>query len=525
LHAVIALQEELGSRRMDRDRMMRRAAECVRDVVSADYAAVALPCDEALEYTVLAGQPLPAAPIRLHRGASLTGWCLENRRAVRCDEIEADPRGSVVARGSLGARSLLNAPLVAQGTAIGVLSTLSRQPRAFTDADLRAVELIAGVLSAAMLNASTHADREVLLAERSAALEHVRQSEELHRALTEHSEDLINILDARGTITYVCPAVTRVLGWTVAEMQGKLVREHVHPDDRHVMIATHRELLAEPGGSRHMTVRLRHKDGTWRYLEGYGRNLLHVPAVRGITSNARDVTERRLLEEQLRQSQKMEAVGQLAGGVAHDFNNVLSAITGYGELLAQDLTDGDLRENVLEINRAAWRGAELTKKLLAFSRKQVMRVEVLDAVEVVRGIEKMLRHVIPDDVTLQASYPAEPLPVEIDRTQLEQVLMNLIINARDALPNGGCIRLELERQLVSDIGRIRVIDNGIGMSEETRSHIFEPFFTTKGEGKGTGLGLAVVYGIIRQLRGSIAVESRLGTGTEFTIRLPLHRAV
>jgi signal transduction histidine kinase/CheY-like chemotaxis protein len=250
----------------------------------------------------------------------------------------------------------------------------------------------------------------------------------------------------------------------------------------------------------------------------------------GIT---RDVTERLHLEEQLRNAQQMEAIGRLAGGIAHDFNNILSIIMGHGELLlATANLDADGKNGVDQIRRAADRAASLTQQLLAFSRKQVLQPRVLDLNETVSGIQKMLTRVIGEDIELIANLGATPMTVRADPGQLEQVLMNLAVNARDAMPEGGKIMMETSqvtiaaeeaRDLDLPSGRyvvLRVTDTGHGMDQVTLSHVFEPFFTTKPMGKGTGLGLATVYGIVKQSGGSIQVESESDRGTGFRIYLP-----
>ncbi|HEV8266737.1 MAG TPA: ATP-binding protein, partial [Thermoanaerobaculia bacterium] len=234
-----------------------------------------------------------------------------------------------------------------------------------------------------------------------------------------------------------------------------------------------------------------------------------------------DVTERNRLEDQLRQAQKMEAVGQLAGGIAHDFNNIITVILGYGDLLASELEGKDHRHEYLsEVRLAAERAAALTRQLLAFSRKQVLEPRVLDLNEVVSGITPMLRRLIGEDVELTTALADDLAAICADPGQVEQVVMNLVVNARDAMPRGGRLTIATANGEVDGQVELVVRDTGTGMDAETRMHLFEPFFTTKPVGQGTGLGLATVYGIVRQSGGDISVASDLGHGTTFTVSFP-----
>jgi PAS domain S-box-containing protein len=257
---------------------------------------------------------------------------------------------------------------------------------------------------------------------------------------------------------------------------------------------------------------------------------------RAMTGFIRDITERRLLEEQLRQSQKLEAIGRLAGGVAHDFNNILMSIMGSADLLLMDTTDELVRAEIIEIKQSVERGAGLTRQLLAFSRRQATRARLFALGDVVGGMETMLRRLIGPEIDLRI-VRSGPVMVHADPAQIEQVILNLVINARDAMPEGGRLTISVDdieldeaSAAVNAEGRtgryalLSVTDTGTGMDENTRARLFEPFFSTKEQGKGTGLGLSIVYGIVKQSTGYITVSSERGRGTMFLIYLPLATA-
>ena len=312
----------------------------------------------------------------------------------------------------------------------------------------------------------------------------LRSREELFRSLIENASDVITILTADGTSLYESPSVERVLGWTPEELVGRTSFALLHKDDLERVKPTFAAILAgeEPGP---IEFRLRHRDGSWRMVEAIGRRR-RQDGEWVVVINYRDVTDQRQLQEQLLHSQKLEAVGRLAGGIAHDFNNLLTAIGGYSEFLVAGFDDDDPRRaDALEIVRASDRAAALTSQLLAFSRRQVLSAEVLDLGDVVAGLESLLSRLLGDGVELSTSVAPGCL-VRADRGQLEQVITNLALNARDAMPAGGTVELAV-RRLDGEVELI-VRDSGVGMYPETIAHAFEPFFTTKDEGKGTGLG-------------------------------------
>ncbi len=354
--------------------------------------------------------------------------------------------------------------------------------------------------------------------------------EERWRALIENSGDAISLVDGSGQIIYASPSTANVLGYQPDELIGRPARELVHPDDQPMTRTEHERLQRRPGRSAVIPpFRVRHRDGSWRWVEAVWSNLLEVASVAAVVANYRDVTERVRLEEQLRHSQKMEAIGLLAGGVAHDFNNLLTVIIGFAESAALALPpDHVASEDLVKVTDAARSAADLTSKLLAFSRRQILRFEVFDLRDLLRSFIGLLERIVGEDVTVEIAESPDPLPLEGDPVQLQQVLLNLCTNARQAMPSGGKLRIEARRVLRASDGaapprercELTVADTGIGMEEATRARAFEPFFTTRSG--GTGLGLSVVFGVVKGHRGSIEIESARGVGTTVRIELPLH---
>ncbi|HZT83201.1 MAG TPA: PAS domain S-box protein [Gemmataceae bacterium] len=428
-----------------------------------------------------------------------------------------------------GWRTTVTVPVAHGGDAFGVLELHSREPRPRDDALLETLATVGTYLGQFL--------------QRDRAEEAVRQSEARKAAVLEASPDAIITLDHEGRVLELNPAAEAIFGRPRAAVLGREAAEVLFPP--HARDGFRQEMGrrgpgdgGRPGGAR--ATEACHADGRAIPVE------VTITRIRTtgeplFTAYIRDLSERKQAEEALRQTeekflqaQKMEAVGRLAGGVAHDFNNLLTVIMGYTEAVLADLgADHPAREMLDEVARAGERAAALTRQLLAFSRKQMLVPEVLDLNAVVADFQKMIGRLIGEDIQL-LTLPGDGLrPVKVDPGQLEQVLMNLVVNARDAMPQGGRLTIETANaDLDEDYARacpevqpgpyvlLAVTDTGCGMDEATRARIFEPFFTTKERGKGTGLGLATVYGIVRQSGGHIAVYSEPGKGTAFKVYLP-----
>jgi len=399
-----------------------------------------------------------------------------------------------------------------------------------TEAELQAVhvglEARVAERTSELAAANTVLKNEIV--EHHHATAELRTSQERFNQLAENIHQAFWITTPNKSETiYVSPAFERVFGCSREEFykDSSSLLKHVHPDDRTVLIAA---LPQQAQGEWEHEYRFIRPDGAVRWMREIAfpvRNPAgEVFRVAGLTE---DITERKSLEQQFLQAQRMDAIGQLSGGIAHDFNNLLTAISSCCDLLRASVQDKEKPRSYLEIiQTAVQRGASLTRQLLTFSRRQVLTPQVLDLNTVVHGMTDMLRRVIGDDIRLDLELCTSPCRVNADTGQMEQVLMNLCVNARDAMPQGG-------RLSITTLGKVthisqgnaaqvalRVTDTGSGMDAATQARVFEPFFTTKEVGKGTGLGLSTVYGIVRQCGGSIILESKPGCGASFTIFLP-----
>ena len=437
---------------------------------------------------------------------------------VLADPLWADYRDVATA---YGFRACWSTPVfAADGGVLGTFAMYYRTPRRPSEADLRIIETATWLVGIAI--------------ERHRALARLRAQERDLRALLENAPDVIARFDRSLRCTYVNAAAERATGRPRAAFLGRTPAEmNVFAEGAALWEAALRRVV-ETGAEERVELRLDGPAGP-RHHEA---RLVPEPgpdgAVESVLVVGRDITERVRLEEQFRQVQKLEAMGQLAGGVAHDFNNLLTGILGNAELLLEDLPPGDpRREQVEEIRRVVQRGAAVTRQLLAVARRQPVEPRLLDLNEVVLDMERMLRSLIGVEIEFVTDLAPRAMRVRADPGQMEQVLLNLAVNARDAMPRGG--RLTIATALVDVDGEpspeddpvppgryvvLSVADTGVGMDASVRARIFEPFFTTKPKGKGTGLGLATVYGIVRQSGGHVGVTTAPGQGTTFRIYLP-----
>ncbi len=621
------------------------------------------------------------------RSSSFCAHAIADRKIMTVPDAKLDPRfaDNPLVTSEPFIRFYAGQPLAApDGSLVGTLCIIDRKPRAFGNpqdqqllADLaHCVENeLANLELVRVLEREQQAQIAALEANKQLQLanEQISQSERLFRALIEHSTEMITLINANGTVKYQSPSVSTIMGYNEEDLANRSSFDLVHPDDLSAHLERFQTLFEYPGKVVPSHFRFLHKDGSWRYIEATGQNLLAEPEIEAVVVNGQDVTERKKVEmalhrseemlnmaleaagigiweytvstgevrwsdqvepllgyapgtfggtyetilamalpedrerlnqavedsiqnhtdyqieyrvvrpdggiqwlegkgrgfydengkvlslngtvqditarketeealavsqQQLLQSQKMEAVGRLAGGIAHDFNNILTAILGYAELGIVTMVEGQAGQaELVEIAKEAERAASLTRQLLIFSRKQLIKTQRVDLNQLVRNLNRLLGRLIGEDIRLVFVPGTDLAGVEADPNQLEQVIMNLAVNARDAMPDGGVLTLETAKVEISEeyarrhkefkpgrFIKFSVKDTGTGMDEATKARMFEPFFTTKPSGKGTGLGLATVYGIVYQSGGFIIVESKLHQGSAFYLYLPIARS-
>ena len=417
----------------------------------------------------------------------------------------------------------LSTDLVVRGHVVGSVDVGYRSSHspgdgagAFFEDERRLLTLLARMLSEA--------------AQRVAYEEALLRSEERLRSLFDHNPQAVYGIDVNGRVTSANPAAQALIGFSLDELRGMTFVELLVPDDVPEAERVFGRVVHH-GEPSSYEIRVRTRTGDVRELSGVSVPIVVQGEVVGVFGVAEDATERKDLEAQLRQAQKMEAIGRMAGGIAHDFNNLLTAISGHADLVYEQLQpQASLREDMEEIRQATTRAAALTRQLLAFSRRERVQLQVLDLNGVVRDVERLLRRLIGEQIELRAELGAHDAGIKGDRGYIEQVLMNLAVNARDAMPDGGVLTIQtMEVQVPNgrrrtlkpgQYVRLTVRDTGTGMTPDVQARVFEPFFTTKDRDRGTGLGLSTVYGIVQQCGGDIRIDTAPGRGTAFHVYLP-----
>ncbi|MCR4408127.1 MAG: GAF domain-containing protein, partial [Anaerolineae bacterium] len=533
LEALRAVELEITAQ-LDLDDLLRSIVSRAIELLGGNAGGLYLyrPERDVLEWAMAIGPSLAPVGSILHRGEGLSGKVWDTGKPMIVDNYQRWEGRAAIYNG-YPFQAVVAAPVRWGDEFLGVLDVNADLPHTFSPDDAELLSLFATQAAIAIRNARLFETAQQELAERKRTEEALRESEEKYRNLVERANDGIVIVQDN-VLKYANSRLAEITGYTVEELVGTPYANYIHPDELSKVVEHYERRMAGEEIRTIYETALQHKDGSKVEVE-LNAGIIMFQGRPADLVFIRDISERKRLEEQLLQAQKMEAVGRLAGGVAHDFNNLLTAIIGYSELLLMGLgPDSPWRKDIAEIKKAADRAAALTRQLLAFSRKQMLQPQVLNLSLVVAGIEKMLRRLIGEDIELVIILDPELGLVKADPGQIDQVIMNLAVNARDAMPQGGKLTIETrnvyldeeyaQQHLEVEPGpyvMLAVSDTGVGMDEEIKSHLFEPFFTTKEVGKGTGLGLATVYGIIKQSGGHIWVYSEPGQGTTFKIYLPV----
>jgi PAS domain S-box-containing protein len=527
LNRVIAVSIAVG----EPEQLLQVACEEMAAVFRLPRVTARLVDDERTAVRVVAEYAVEGLPSSLGWEEQLAGnaclqQLLEERSPLTVYADEAGGNGPADAASSphpmlglmrrLNLQALLRVPLVADNVAVGCLSLCSQAPHRFTTEETQLAQRVADQVGS--------------------ALTRVRLERNQRRLITavEQIGEAIILASLDGSIQYVNPAFEQLTGYGAAEARGRSLDLLAGRDTNAETMAEVQSALAR-GDTWRGRLTSRSRDDTTSVADvtaGPVRD--DRGSIVSYVIVARDITQELQLEERYRQAQKMEAVGRLTGGIAHDFNNLLTAINGFAELAQLDLTpDHPAWEKVTRVLNSGQRAVKLVSQLLAFSRKQIIRPQVLDLNARVAEMGSMLRHIIGEDILLVTVLAPDLWPIKADPAQLEQVIVNLVVNARDAMPSGGKLTIETANValdtayaanhlevLPGEYALLAISDTGIGMSPEVMSHLFEPYFTTKGVGKGSGLGLATVFGIVKQNGGHISCYSEEGVGTTFKIYLP-----
>jgi PAS domain S-box-containing protein len=533
LSAIIETQYEIASADLDVSRVMELIVQRTRTLTRGDGAAILLvEGGSEMVYRAVSGVTTPLLGVRMPMAGSVSGECARLGELVRCNDSEIDPIVDRALARQTNVRSVLAVPLLYDRQVVGVLEQAATAPFFFTERDADTLLLMAGVLAAALGHAKEFEEKKKLISARTEALSELQVSQERFRTAFECSAVGMTLTAADGHFTQVNRALCDMLGYTADELAGVNFQDITHPDDKEVSVAAMGRLMRGEVRTFQIEKRYFHKDGSivWVLLgvsvahDADGFPLHFVSQMVDITQRKHAEAERHKLQIQLSQSSKMQAVGQLVSGVAHELNNPLAAILGFSEILLQDCKDEETRESLNIIFGQAQRSRAIVRDLLSFVRHREGRQHA--ATDMREMLDRVARALVPAAVSSGATFEAvleDSYPMlDVDRSGLEQVFTNLVMNGVQAAGTGGTVRLSA--RTVGDRLEVAVEDSGPGIPADVFPHLFEPFFTTKPVGQGTGLGLSVSLGIVEQHGGLLRAENRApseGGGARFVVSLPL----
>ena len=533
LGAIIETQYEIASADLDVSRIMELIIQRTQTLTRADGAAILLvDGGQEMVYRAVSGVTSQLLEVRMPMAGSVSGECARTGEIMRCDDAETDPVVNRLLARRTNVRSVLAVPLLYDHQVVGVLEQAACAPNFFDERDVDTLRLMGGVLAAALGHAKEFEEKKRLIAARTAALSELQASQERFRTAFECSAVGMTLTASDGRFTQANRALSDMLGYAPEELTNISFIDITHPDDREVSLTAMKRLLRGEARDFQIEKRYLHKNGetVWVLLgvsvarDADGFPLHFVSQMVDITQRKRAEAERQKLQVQLSQSSKMQALGQLVSGVAHELNNPLAAILGFSEILLQDCRDEQTRESLNIIFGQAQRSRAIVRDLLSFVRHREGRARA--PTDMREMLDRVARALVPaaasSGATFDADLPDSYPTLDVDRSGLEQVFTNLVMNAIQAVGDGGHVRMSA--RTVRDRLEIAVEDSGPGIAADVLPHIFEPFFTTKPVGEGTGLGLSVSLGIVEQHGGTLRAENRPhaeGGGARFVVSLPL----
>lgn len=536
MERVVEAIQDIGAVGTDPDAVMRVTAERAQELTGATSASVSVQAEDDPDILVLkgaSGNALPYLGSRTSIAETLSGHAYELGEVLVSNDAARDSRVNREVVEQTGLRALVAVPLKTDGDRpVGLLNVMSNRPHTFADGDVQLLHVLSEQMGSTLDRARAFHANERLLEDLSETAEALEETLEEREAILDASLLAIIAMDPQLRITLWSRAAEELYGWSKDEVLGKPLP--VLPDFRKEEAIQHIQRVLGGISVRHLDVTHVRKDGSPVEVRLSAAPIRSAVGKSGVVAVVMDMTEIRRVEARLRQAERMESIGRLAGGIAHDFNNMLTAIRGHADLLRTGDLSKENADSVDHIVEAVKRAESVTRQLLAYSRRQYQQARPIHPSHAIREMTGLLQRILEERVVLDFDLDDGAGPVMVDPAQLDQIVMNLVLNARDAMPDGGEIRItcsqlraddvalaDLDQDAAAEFVEIAVADDGEGVPPEIRDRIFEPFFSTKIPGQGTGLGLATVYGLVHQSGGAIRLESEVDVGSTFHVYLPV----